>query len=194
MKDISYALGMTMAGNFLKSGLKDIDLEAFAEGMGVIFNKQEPRIAPDDARKIIDDYFNKKQDEMFESNKTEGAAYLAENKKREGVTTTESGLQYEILKQGTGKKPSATDTVVCHYEGKLLNGQIFDSSYQRNQPAEFPLNRVIPGWTEGLQLMPVGSKFRFHIPSELGYGAQQAGELITPNSTLVFDVELLEIK
>ena len=128
-----------------------------------------------------------------EKNKADGIAYLEENKARDGVSVTESGLQYEVLTMGDGNKPSAEDTVKVHYHGTLINGEVFDSSVERGEPAVFPLNRVIPGWTEGVQLMPVGSKFRFHIPSELAYGERNAGK-ISPNSTLIFDVELLGIE
>jgi FKBP-type peptidyl-prolyl cis-trans isomerase FklB len=193
MKNISYALGMTMAGNFLKSGIKDLDVDAFAKAMKSVYKKEATELSADEAREIIDAYFNKMQAEADSVNKQAGADYLEKNKKREGVHTTESGLQYEILQEGKGDKPKATDTVRCHYEGRLLDGRVFDSSYQRNKPADFPVNQVIPGWVEALQLMPVGSKWRLHIPSELAYGAQQVNELIGPNSTLVFDVELMQI-
>ena len=193
MKNISYALGMTMAVNFLKSGIKDLDVDAFAKAMKSVYKKEATELSADEAREIIDAYFNKMQAEADSVNKQAGADYLEKNKKREGVHTTESGLQYEILQEGKGDKPKATDTVRCHYEGRLLDGRVFDSSYQRNKPADFPVNQVIPGWVEALQLMPVGSKWRLHIPSELAYGAQQVNELIGPNSTLVFDVELMQI-
>ena len=193
MKNISYALGMTMAVNFLKSGIKDLDVDAFAKAMKSVYKKEATELSADEAREIIDSYFNKMQAEADSVNKQAGADYLEKNKKREGVHTTASGLQYEILQEGKGDKPKATDTVRCHYEGRLLDGRVFDSSYQRNKPADFPVNQVIPGWVEALQLMPVGSKWRLHIPSELAYGAQQVNELIGPNSTLVFDVELMQI-
>ncbi len=193
MKNISYALGMTMAGNFLKSGIKDLDVDAFAKAMKSVYKKEATELSADEAREIIDAYFNKMQAKADSVNKQAGADYLEKNKKREGVHTTASGLQYEILQEGKGDKPKATDTVRCHYEGRLLDGRVFDSSYQRNKPADFPVNQVIPGWVEALQLMPVGSKWRLHIPSELAYGAQQVNELIGPNSTLVFDVELMQI-
>lgn len=129
-----------------------------------------------------------------EENKTKGTAFLAENVKKEGVTATASGLQYEVLTQGKGAMPSVTDSVTVHYEGKTLDGNIFDSSYQRDTPATFPLNRVIAGWTEGVQLMQEGSKFRFYIPSDLAYGERGAGSDIGPNETLIFDVELISIR
>lgn len=141
---------------------------------------------------ISDILFSKKQ-EAAARNLEEGLSFLQANREKEGVTELPSGLQYEVLQMGTGEKPGAVDAVTCHYEGRLLDGTAFDSSYQRNQPATFPLNRVIPGWTEGLQLMPTGSKFRFFIPSELGYGNRQVGSSIAPNSTLIFEVELLGI-
>ena len=142
---------------------------------------------------MLQDFFSKKQKEEAQAHIAEGKAYLDANAKKEGVVVTKSGLQYEVLQEGTGKSPKATDTVRCHYEGRLLSGEVFDSSYARKAPADFPVNGVIPGWVEALQLMPVGSKWRLHIPSELAYGQQQVSEQIQPNSTLIFDVELLEI-
>ena len=136
---------------------------------------------------------NEKNKETAEKNKIEGDAFLAENKNKEGVKTTESGLQYEVITAGEGSKPKATDQVSVHYVGTLIDGTEFDSSHKRGQPATFFLNRVVKGWTEGLQLMPVGSKYRFYIPSELGYGERGAGPKIGPNATLTFEVELLEI-
>ncbi len=132
---------------------------------------------------------NKEEDPM-----QEGKDFLAENAKKPGIQTTPSGLQYEVLRDGTGPKPSASSTVEVHYEGRLINGKVFDSSYERKQTISFPLNRVIPGWTEGLQLMPTGSKYRLYIPSELGYGARGAGAAIPPPATLIFDVELISIR
>ena len=193
MKNISYALGMTMAGNFLKSGIKDLDVDAFAKAMKSVYKKEATELSADEAREIIDAYFNKMQAEADSVNKQAGADYLEKNKKREGVHTTASGLQYEILQEGKGDKPKATDTVRCHYEGRLLDGRVFDSSYQRNKPADFPVNQVIPGWVEALQLMPVGSKWKLFIPSNLAYGAQGAGQQIGPHTTLVFEVELIDI-
>lgn len=193
MKEISYALGLTMGGNFKQAGMKSIDAEAFAEGLKAVFEGTKPTMTAEKAREVIDTYFSKLQAEAYEENIKVGKAYLENNKKREGVICTASGLQYEIVTAGTGAKPKKTDTVRCHYEGRLIDGRVFDSSYQRNAPADFPVNQVIPGWTEALQLMPVGSKWRLHIPSDLAYGPQQVSDLIAPNSTLIFDVELLEI-
>ena len=129
-----------------------------------------------------------------EKNQKDGEAFLAANKNKEGVISLPNGMQYKVITMGTGKKPKATDTVTVHYQGTLIDGKEFDSSFKRGEPATFPLNQVIKGWTEGLQLMPVGSKFQFFIPSELGYGDRGAGQLIQPNSTLIFEVELLSVK
>ena len=193
MKDISYALGLSMATNFLNSGINNLDIESFTKGISDIFNKKEPSMGQDEAKQIINAYFAKLQQEAGEKDKKAGAEFLQANKEKEGIFVTESGLQYEILTAGDGAKPKATDTVRCHYEGKLINGTIFDSSFKSNQPADFSVNQVIPGWVEALQLMPVGSKWRLYVPSELAYGEYGAGEQIGPNATLIFDVELLEI-
>lgn len=193
MKDLSYALGMMVANDFKRGVFKGIDVNEFAAAFKDVFSGNLPRLGAQEANEIINAYYQKAQMEAFEGNKKEGEAYLAENKKREGVITTASGLQYEIITAGTGDKPKKTDTVRCHYEGRLLNGEVFDSSYARQQPADFPVNGVIPGWVEALQLMPVGSKWKLYIPSELAYGKQHVSEQIQPNSTLIFEVELLEI-
>ncbi|MCQ2194065.1 MAG: FKBP-type peptidyl-prolyl cis-trans isomerase [Paludibacteraceae bacterium] len=193
MKEVSYALGLSMAANFMNSGLKDIDTDAFTKGLIDVLKGNTPDMSMEKAQSVINQFFAKLQAEAVENNKKEGEAFLAKNKEKAGVVVTASGLQYEILTQGTGSKPKATDTVRCHYEGRLINGQVFDSSFKRNQPADFPVNQVIPGWVEALQLMPVGSKWRLYIPSNLAYGEHGAGELIGPNTTLIFDVELLEI-
>lgn len=193
MKEVSYALGLSMAANFMNSGLKDIDTDAFTKGLIDVLKGNTPDMSMEKAQSVINQFFAKLQAEAVENNKKEGEAFLAKNKEKAGVVVTASGLQYEILTQGIGSKPKATDTVRCHYEGRLINGQVFDSSFKRNQPADFPVNQVIPGWVEALQLMPVGSKWRLYIPSNLAYGEHGAGELIGPNTTLIFDVELLEI-
>lgn len=193
MKEVSYALGLSMAANFMNSGLKDIDTDAFTKGLIDVLKGNTPDMSMEKAQSVINQFFAKLQAEAVENNKKEGEAFLAKNKEKAGVVVTASGLQYEILTQGTGSRPKATDTVRCHYEGRLINGQVFDSSFKRNQPADFPVNQVIPGWVEALQLMPVGSKWRLYIPSNLAYGEHGAGELIGPNTTLIFDVELLEI-
>ena len=194
MDKLSYAIGMSMASNLMNSGLKHIDVESFVKAFTDIMNNAEPAITPQQANQIIQEYFGKMQDEMLENNLKEGEAFFEENAKKEGVVTLASGLQYQILQEGNGAKPKATDRVKCHYHGTLLNGKVFDSSVQRGQPAVFGVNQVIKGWVEALQLMPVGSKWRLFIPSALGYGAQGAGDSIEPNSALIFDVELLGIE
>lgn len=190
---ISYSLGLSIASNLISSGVKTINTEAFNDAMSTVFAGQMPEIMPDEANNILQDYFEKLQKEQGSASKEAGEKYLAENKKREGVVALPSGLQYKILKEGNGPKPTADDTVKCHYEGRLINGQVFDSSIKRGEPAEFPVSGVIAGWVEALQLMPVGSKWQLYIPSELAYGAHGAGQAIGPNETLIFDVELLAI-
>lgn len=190
---ISYSLGLSIASNLISSGVKTINTEAFNDAMSTVFVGQMPEIMPDEANNILQDYFEKLQKEQGSASKEAGEKYLAENKKREGVVALPSGLQYKILKEGNGPKPTADDTVKCHYEGRLINGQVFDSSIKRGEPAEFPVSGVIAGWVEALQLMPVGSKWQLYIPSELAYGAHGAGQAIGPNETLIFDVELLAI-
>lgn len=190
---VSYSLGLSIASNLISSGVKTINAEAFNDAMSTVFAGNMPEIMPDEANNILQDYFDKLQQDQGKSAKEAGEKYLAENKKREGVVALPSGLQYKILTEGNGPKPKASDTVKCHYEGRLINGQVFDSSIRRGEPAEFPVSGVIPGWVEALQLMPVGSKWQLYIPSELAYGAHGAGQSIGPNETLIFDVELLVI-
>lgn len=194
MDKLSYALGMSMASNLMNSGLKQIDVESFVKAFEEIMKNGTPAMNPQEANQVIQSYFSKMQDEMLDNNLKEGAAFLAENSKKDGIVTLSSGLQYEILQDGDGAKPKATDKVKCHYHGTLLNGQVFDSSVQRGQPAVFGVNQVIKGWVEALQLMSVGSKWKLYIPSDLAYGEQGAGNSIEPNSTLIFDVELLGIE
>ncbi len=194
MDKISYALGMSMASNLMNSGLKQIDVESFVKAFTEIMNDATPSMTPQEANQIIQNFLSKRQDEMLENNLKEGKIFLEENGKKEGVITLPSGLQYEVLQEGEGAKPKATDQVKCHYHGTLLSGEVFDSSVQRGQPATFGVNQVIKGWVEALQLMQVGSKWKLYIPSGLAYGAQGAGNSIEPNSTLIFDVELLGIE
>ncbi len=193
MDKISYALGLSMASNLQNSGFKNVDLESFMNGMNAVFHRFQPEMSLDEAHQILSQHFAKMQAEADEANKEAGKKFLADNAKKEGIKVTQSGLQYEVLTEGKGDKPKETDTVRCHYEGRLIDGNVFDSSFKRNQPADFPVNQVIPGWVEALQLMPVGSKWRLYIPSDLAYGEHGAGDLIGPNMTLIFDVELLEI-
>ena len=193
MKDLSYALGMMVANDFKKGVFKSIDVNEFATAMKSVFNNENTRISADEANQIINTFYRKAQLEAADLNKKAGDAYLAENKKREGVIVTASGLQYEILQAGTGAKPMATDTVRCHYEGTLLDGTVFDSSFRRGTPAEFPLNQVIAGWTEGVQLMREGATFKFYIPYPRAYGERGAGADIPPYAALIFTVELIKV-
>lgn len=193
MDKVSYALGLSIGNNFQNSGIKDLQVEDFIKGLTDVMEEKQPAITYDEAKEVFNEYFIKLQKEKMEINKKAGEEFLHINKGRAGVVELPSGLQYQVLKQGNGAKPSATDKVKCHYHGTLINGTVFDSSVQRGQPAVFGVNQVIPGWVEALQLMPVGSKWRLFIPSNLAYGEHGAGEMIEPNSTLIFDVELLDI-
>ena len=189
----SYALGLSIGNNFQNSGIKCLQVEDFVQGLSDVLNEKQPAISYDEAKKVINDFFLRLHKEKLEINKKAGEEFLSINKGRAGVVTLPSGLQYQVLQQGNGEKPKATDKVKCHYHGTLINGTVFDSSVERGTPAVFGVNQVIPGWVEALQLMPVGSKWRLFIPSNLAYGENGAGEMIEPNSTLIFDVELLDI-
>lgn len=193
MDKVSYALGLSIGNNFQNSGIKDLQVEDFVQGLKDVLAEARPAISYDEAKQVINDYFVKLQKEKLEINKKAGEEFLTINKHKAGVVTLPSGLQYEVLKKGSGAKPTAGDQVKCHYHGTLINGTVFDSSVQRGEPAVFGVSQVIPGWVEALQLMEVGSKWRLFIPSHLAYGEQQVGDIIEPNSTLVFDVELLDI-
>ncbi len=193
MDKISYALGLSIGNNFLTSGIKNLKVEDFVKGVNDVLSGKTPDVSYDEAKQIINDYFVELQAEQVKLNKEAGEEFLHINKEKAGVVTLPSGLQYEVLKKGTGAKPKATDKVRCHYHGTLINGTVFDSSVQRGEPAVFGVSQVISGWVEALQLMETGSKWRLFIPSELAYGERGAGELIGPNSTLIFDVELLDI-
>ncbi len=198
-EQVGYSLGFMMAeGN--KEAVQDLNLDAFEKGFRDGYGGKDSALAQEQMEKVLTEY-QKQQEEKFvkdmqtkaEENTTKGAAFLAENAKKEGVKSTASGLQYKVLTAGTGKSPKATDVVKVNYEGKLIDGTVFDSSYERGEPIEFPLNQVIAGWTEGLQLMKEGGKYEFYIPSDIAYG--EAGNSgIEPNSTLIFTVELLEVK
>jgi FKBP-type peptidyl-prolyl cis-trans isomerase FklB len=196
----SYALGMDL-GQQLRRLAIDVDPTVFARGMRDALSGQKMLMTEDEARAVVAELQDEQRAKMIEArnaeaeeNKKKGEAFLAENKKKEGVVTLPSGLQYKVLKAGEGKKPALTDTVVCNYRGTLIDGTEFDSSYSRNQPATFPVAGVIRGWTEALQMMPVGSKWQLFIPASLAYGENGAGAQIGPNATLVFEVELIEIK
>lgn len=193
MDKVSYALGLSIGNNFQNSGIKDLQVEDFVQGLKDVLTESKPSISYDEAKQVINDYFMKLQQERLEVNKKAGEEFLNINKHKAGVTELPSGLQYEVLKSGDGAKPTASDKVKCHYHGTLINGTVFDSSVQRGEPAVFGVSQVIPGWVEALQLMSVGSKWRLFIPSNLAYGEHGAGDVIEPNSALIFDVELLEI-
>lgn len=195
MNKISYALGLGIAHQLKSMGIEDFSVEDFSQSVSDILSGKTPAMTSREAQELLSEYFQKKQKEQAQKAIAEGRDFLEANAKREGVVQTKSGLQYEVLSEGKGERsPKATDTVLCHYEGRLVSGKVFDSSYERNQPAEFGLNQVIPGWTEGLQLMSEGAKYRFYIPYLLGYGEQGAGPSIPPYSTLIFDVELIKVK
>lgn len=200
MDKVSYALGLGIGQQLAQMGASDLNIDDFADAIKDVINGNELKVLHKDAQTIVQEYFRQQEErinairaEQGKAAKAEGEKFLAENGKKEGVVTLKSGLQYEVLREGNGKKPKATDQVKCHYEGTLINGQVFDSSYKRNEPAVFPLNQVIPGWTEGLQLMQEGAKYRFYIPYILAYGESGAGGSIPPFATLIFDVELLEV-
>ena len=192
---ISYFLGASV-GEFYKQQGVDVVNDKFFQGFTEafagqnMFTQEEMEALNMEFQKVM----QQKQNSIMDKEKAKGAAFLAENKKKEGVVETASGLQYKVVKMGTGAKPTATDKVKVHYHGTLLDGTVFDSSVERGQPITFPLNQVIAGWTEGVQLMPVGSKFIFYIPSNLAYGDRAAGDKIKPGSTLIFEVELLDIE
>ncbi|NCC09866.1 MAG: FKBP-type peptidyl-prolyl cis-trans isomerase [Bacteroidia bacterium] len=193
MDKFSYAIGLGIGQNLLSMGAKSISVEDFAKAVKDVLEGGETEISHQEAREIVNAYFTELEAKMSAANIEQGQLFLQENQKKAGVTTLASGLQYEVLTEGTGKKAQATDRVKCHYEGTLIDGTLFDSSVKRGEPAVFGVNQVIPGWVEALQLMPEGSKWRLYIPSELGYGAHGAGEMIPPHSTLVFEVELIEV-
>ena len=190
---VSYSLGVNIGEN-IKSQFPDIDLKNFESGIeDVLIEKKQPKIEGQDAQKVIQEYFTKQQAKASEGKIEEGKAFLAENGKREEVITLESGLQYEIITSAEGPKPTLNDQVTTHYHGTLLDGTVFDSSVDRGQPATFPVSGVIKGWTEALQLMSVGAKWRLYVPYDLAYGERGASAQIGPYTTLIFDVELLKI-
>lgn len=197
---ISYALGLSMGNNFRNSGIKTINVSDFADGVAAVFEGAKPKMSYDEAKEEIRIFFQAMEEEqraaaqkMGEVNAAAGKAFLEENGKRVEVNVTHSGLQYEVLEEGTGKLPSAGDNVTVHYTGKLIDGTVFDSSVDRGAPATFGVTQVIPGWVEALQMMKEGAKWRLFIPSNLAYGPNGAGNIIGPNSTLIFDVELIKV-
>lgn len=190
---LSYAIGLSVANFYKQQNITNINTALVTRAIRDMHNKATPLLTEQQAQATIIAYMQKAKAEKSAGNKKIGEDFLAANKNKPGVVTTASGLQYFIMKAGTGPKPGLTDTVRCHYHGTLIDGRVFDSSVDRGQPIELPVNGVIPGWTEALQLMPVGSKWRLFVPSNLAYGDQQAGQLIAPGSTLIFEVELLDI-
>ena len=194
MDNFIYAIGLGIGQNLLSMGAKGIAVDDFAQAIKDVLEGNQTAISHTEARDIVNKYFAELEEKMNAANIEAGKKFLEENKKREGVVTLPSGLQYEIITEGNvGRYAKATDQVQCHYEGTLIDGTLFDSSIQRGQPATFGVNQVIPGWVEALQLMPEGAKWKLYIPSDLAYGAQGAGEMIPPHSTLVFEVELQKI-
>lgn len=189
---LSYAIGINIGKNLKSQGVDKINAQALSQAVSDTYGSGTTAMTPDEANQFLGTYFQKMQSKKSEGNVMAGKKFLEENKKKEGVVTTPSGLQYMVIKEGTGEKPSATDKVTVHYHGTLLDGTVFDSSVDRGQPATFGLNQVIKGWTEGLQLMKVGSKYKFFIPADLAYGDQAMGP-IGPGSTLIFEVELISI-
>lgn len=200
MDKVSYALGIGIGRQLSQMGAADLNIDDFAQAIKDVI-AGDLKLGDAEAQQIVQEFFAKQEEkqkaeaaEKGKAAKQDGEKFLAENGKKEGVITTASGLQYQVLREGNGQSPKATDTVECHYEGTLIDGTKYDSSYDRGQTATFPLNQVIAGWTEGLQLMKEGGKYRFFIPYELGYGERGAGASIPPFSTLVFDVELVSVK
>lgn len=200
MDKLSYALGLGIGQQLAQMGTKDLNVADFAQSISDVLEGRELKISHREAQQIVQQYFAQQEERINRErmaqgkvHKEAGEKYLAENAKKDGVVTMPSGLQYQVLKEGNGRKPKATDQVKCHYEGFLIDGTVFDSSVQRGEPAVFGLQQVIAGWTEGLQLMQEGAKYRFFIPYRLAYGEGGAGQMIPPFATLIFDVELIEV-
>lgn len=193
MEKVSYSLGVNVAKSVKNQGLTSIDSDAIAQAFTDVFEGNELKISEQESNLILQDYFGKLAKEAQSANVEAGEKFLAENAKRDGVVTTATGLQYEVLVEGSGDSPKETDQVTVHYHGTLVDGTVFDSSVERGQPAKFPVNGVIPGWVEALQLMKPGAKYKLFIPSNLAYGERGAGGSIGPNATLIFEVELISV-
>ncbi len=193
MDKLSYALGLVIGHNLNGMGVQDINNADFAQAVADVLAGNPTALTDAEAQKIVTDFLQKQEEEKGKEAREAGEAFLADNATKEGVVVLPSGLQYLVLEEGNGKKPVATDQVKCHYEGRLIDGTVFDSSYRRGEPATFPLNGVIAGWTEGLQLMGEGAKHRLFIPYNMAYGTRGAGASIPPYAALVFDVELIEV-
>ncbi len=195
IKAVSYCIGLSVADSLMQQDLKGIDPQTMSQAIADVFEGKTVQYSPEQANEIIQGYIQSLAESKFEAVKTDGEAFLAQNKTKAGVHTTESGLQYEVISEGTGVKPSANDTVQVHYHGTLIDGTVFDSSVERGLPATFGVHQVIKGWTEALQLMPVGSKYKLYIPQDLAYGAHpHPGGAIKPFEALIFDVELIAIQ
>ena len=194
MDKISYAIGLSMGQNLMGSGVTSLEYADLAAGIKDVLEKNQPQISYQEAQQVLGKFFGELEAKIAGEAKAAGEAFLAENAKREGVKVTESGLQYEVLEATIGQKPKATDKVRVHYEGTLIDGTVFDSSYKRGESITFGLNQVIKGWTEGLQLMSIGSKYKLYLPYQLAYGERGAGANIPPYAALIFTVELLGIE
>lgn len=200
MNKLSYALGLGIGRQLAQMGAEDLNIDDFSQAIKDILTGKEPQVSDQEAQKLVTTFFEEQEDkqraaaaEKYKDNKEKGEAWLANKAMEEGVVALPSGLMYQVLNEGSGKKPTAEDTVECHYEGRLIDGTVFDSSYKRGESATFPLNGVIAGWTEGVQLMSEGAKYRFFIPYQLAYGERGAGQAIPPFAALVFDVELIKV-
>ena len=193
MDSVSYSVGVLMAQSLKQQNFEDLNPEIIAQAIRDVLKGKEPKYSVEECNKMVQDYMQKSQSSKYQANVSEGEKFLAENGKKPGIITTVSGLQYEILKPGDGAKPTPSNQVTVHYVGTLLNGKEFDSSVRRGEPATFGVTQVIQGWVEGLQLMPLGSKYKFYIPANLAYGERGAGGDIPPFATLIFEVELIKI-
>lgn len=200
MNKLSYALGLGIGRQLAQMGAEDLNIDDFSQAIKDILTGKEPQVSDQEAQKLVTTFFEEQEAkqraaaaEKYKDNKEKGEAWLANKAMEEGVVALPSGLMYQVLNEGNGKKPTAEDTVECHYEGRLIDGTVFDSSYKRGESATFPLNGVIAGWTEGVQLMSEGAKYRFFIPYQLAYGERGAGQAIPPFAALVFDVELIKV-
>lgn len=200
MNKLSYALGLGIGRQLAQMGAEDLNIDDFSQAIKDILTSKEPQVSDQEAQKLVTTFFEEQEAkqraaaaEKYKDNKEKGEAWLANKAMEEGVVALPSGLLYQVLNEGSGKKPTAADTVECHYEGRLIDGTVFDSSYKRGESATFPLNGVIAGWTEGVQLMSEGAKYRFFIPYQLAYGERGAGQAIPPFAALVFDVELIKV-
>ena len=193
MDKFSYAIGLGIGQNLLAMGARDLHVDDFAQAVKDVLEGNKTAITHNEAREIVNNYFTELENRVNAENIAKGKTFLEANKKNPNIVTLPSGLQYEVVREGNGRRPKATDRVRCHYEGTLIDGTLFDSSVKRGEPAVFGVNQVIKGWVEALQLMSEGAKWKLYIPSELAYGAQGAGEMIPPHSTLIFEVELIEV-